>query len=130
MYFRSLAPLFESPKLDRELRKIIRETFPEFCSTEAPLVNLTGMDKETIDIPESSLQSNSNNHGSDLEPRFSDDESDDLPSPKKMKIEKINVSEKAQQLISLPPQKFELNTFVEQFSSDIKSCLLNLHQEK
>ena len=31
--FRSLSPLFDNPKLDRELRTMIRENFLEFCSS-------------------------------------------------------------------------------------------------
>lgn len=35
--FRShLAPLFDNPKLDRELRSMLRERFPEFCSSPSP----------------------------------------------------------------------------------------------
>ncbi|XP_030597784.1 integrator complex subunit 3 isoform X2 [Archocentrus centrarchus] len=31
-----LAPLFDNPKLDRELRSMLRERFPEFCSPPSP----------------------------------------------------------------------------------------------
>uniref|UniRef100_A0A3P9KN34 Integrator complex subunit 3 n=1 Tax=Oryzias latipes TaxID=8090 RepID=A0A3P9KN34_ORYLA len=31
-----LAPLFDNPKLDRELRSMLRERFPEFCSQPSP----------------------------------------------------------------------------------------------
>ncbi|KAL0962282.1 hypothetical protein UPYG_G00338080 [Umbra pygmaea] len=31
-----LAPLFDNPKLDRELRSMLRERFPEFCSSPSP----------------------------------------------------------------------------------------------
>ncbi|XP_077403950.1 integrator complex subunit 3 [Vanacampus margaritifer] len=31
-----LAPLFDNPKLDRELRSMLRERFPEFCSAPSP----------------------------------------------------------------------------------------------
>lgn len=31
-----LAPLFDNPKLDKELRAMLREKFPEFCSSPSP----------------------------------------------------------------------------------------------
>uniref|UniRef100_A0A8C2B0B8 Integrator complex subunit 3 n=1 Tax=Cyprinus carpio TaxID=7962 RepID=A0A8C2B0B8_CYPCA len=31
-----LAPLFDNPKLDRELRSMLRERFPEFCNSPSP----------------------------------------------------------------------------------------------
>ncbi|XP_063041667.1 integrator complex subunit 3 isoform X1 [Engraulis encrasicolus] len=31
-----LAPLFDNPKLDRELRSMLRDRFPEFCSSPSP----------------------------------------------------------------------------------------------
>ncbi|GAB1287775.1 Integrator complex subunit 3 [Apodemus speciosus] len=33
-----LAPLFDNPKLDKELRSMLREKFPEFCSSPSPPV--------------------------------------------------------------------------------------------
>lgn len=35
---RHLAPLFDNPKLDKELRAMLREKFPEFCSSPSPPV--------------------------------------------------------------------------------------------
>uniref|UniRef100_A0A672LBR4 Integrator complex subunit 3-like n=2 Tax=Sinocyclocheilus grahami TaxID=75366 RepID=A0A672LBR4_SINGR len=32
----NLAPLFDNPKLDRELRSMLRERFPEFCNSPSP----------------------------------------------------------------------------------------------
>ena len=34
VYCRSLSPLFDNSKLDKELRSMIRENFREFCSAE------------------------------------------------------------------------------------------------
>lgn len=39
---RHLAPLFDNPKLDKELRAMLREKFPEFCSSPSPPVEGTG----------------------------------------------------------------------------------------
>ena len=48
--FRSLSPLFDNPKLDRELRCMIREHFGEFCSVDGKylviaLLNTPGITK-------------------------------------------------------------------------------------
>lgn len=39
---RHLAPLFDNPKLDKELRAMLREKFPEFCSSPSPPVEGRG----------------------------------------------------------------------------------------
>lgn len=39
---RHLAPLFDNPKLDKELRAMLREKFPEFCSSPSPPVEGMG----------------------------------------------------------------------------------------
>ncbi|NWT76854.1 INT3 protein, partial [Prunella himalayana] len=35
-----LAPLFDNPKLDKELRAMLREKFPEFCSSPSPPIEV------------------------------------------------------------------------------------------
>ncbi|XP_047996215.1 integrator complex subunit 3 homolog [Leguminivora glycinivorella] len=64
----NLQPLFDSPKLDRELRTTVRETFKEFCS------NGNGEGASGV-LAESSEEMP---RGPD-EPAFSDDEEDPLP---------------------------------------------------
>lgn len=34
LYCRSLAPLFDNPKLDKDLCAMLKENFSEFCSTD------------------------------------------------------------------------------------------------
>lgn len=36
--FRSLAALFENPKLDPDLRCLLRDTFPDFCTPVAETI--------------------------------------------------------------------------------------------
>lgn len=65
----NLQPLFDSPKLDRELRTTVRDTFKEFCSNGNG-EGVSGIrDEGTDDLPRG---------GSD-EPAFSDDEDDPPP---------------------------------------------------
>ncbi|XP_062897930.1 integrator complex subunit 3 isoform X1 [Mobula hypostoma] len=45
-----LAPLFDNPKLDKELRAMIREKFPEFCSSPSPPVEVKIEESVTMDM--------------------------------------------------------------------------------
>ncbi|KAG7203567.1 hypothetical protein KM043_013611 [Ampulex compressa] len=83
----SLYPLFDSPKLDRELRSKIRETFKEFClppntdpGNKVPIYS-GKMEELSKDITQGPILENvgstpvENNHVSqDAEPAFSDEE--------------------------------------------------------
>lgn len=64
----NLQPLFDSPKLDRELRTTVRDTFKEFCSNGNGEGVSGARDEGNEDLP----------RGPD-EPAFSDDEEDPLP---------------------------------------------------
>ncbi|XP_039291169.1 integrator complex subunit 3 [Nilaparvata lugens] len=81
----SLSPLFEYPKLDRELRTLIRETFLEFCfapSIEGGRIDDMKDDYEATEEGGLINHQSLNNHHPHLnqsEPSFSDEESE--PSP-------------------------------------------------
>lgn len=67
----NLQPLFDSPKLDRELRTTVRDTFKEFCSNGNG-EGVSGIKEEgNDDIPR---------HGGPDEPAFSDDEDEPTPT--------------------------------------------------
>lgn len=90
----SLEPLFDNPRMDTELRKLIRDTFPEFCANSAsgdvkpedfvaPVssANVTRMDlmvETGLDFTTSSVNSdndvNNSNHIGEDEAMFSDEE--------------------------------------------------------
>lgn len=66
----NLHPLFDSPKLDRELRTTVRETFKEFC-TNGNGEGVSGIREEgNDDLP----------RGGPDEPAFSDDEEETAPN--------------------------------------------------
>lgn len=66
----NLHPLFDSPKLDRELRTTVRETFKEFC-TNGNGEGVSGIrDEGNDDLP----------RGGPDEPAFSDDEEETTPN--------------------------------------------------
>lgn len=82
----NLQPLFDSPKLDRELRTTVRDTFKEFCSngngegvSGTKEEEVSGLKEETIDDIPRAID------GHD-EPAFSDDEEEAVP----VKLEKID----------------------------------------
>ncbi|KAM9776841.1 integrator complex subunit 3 isoform X2 [Syngnathus typhle] len=67
-----LAPLFDNPKLDRELRSMLRERFPEFCSAPSPpmevkMEEMASMEMEHLMDKEEGCYDNT-------EAAFSDDE--------------------------------------------------------
>jgi len=98
----ALEPLFDNPRMDVELRKLIKETFPEFCSSTAvtdvkpedfvaPVSNAasvtrmdlmaeTGLDFATSSVPESVV--NNNNHSEDEGDAMFSDEEEEVPTPK------------------------------------------------
>ncbi|CAL8240744.1 unnamed protein product [Gadus morhua 'NCC'] len=45
-----LAPLFDNPKLDRELRSMLRERFPEFCTSPSPPTEVKMEESVTMEM--------------------------------------------------------------------------------
>ncbi|XP_055013298.1 integrator complex subunit 3 [Boleophthalmus pectinirostris] len=66
-----LAPLFDNPKLDRELRAMLRERFPEFCSAPSPPAEVKCEDSSLLD---SHLLDKDETCYDNTEAAFSDDE--------------------------------------------------------
>lgn len=66
----SLVPLFDNARLDPELRNMVRDTFPEFCTAGAPETSSHVTEESDLLTPRNSV----NNHILDSEPAFSDDE--------------------------------------------------------
>ncbi|XP_071450149.1 integrator complex subunit 3 [Hetaerina americana] len=125
----SLFPLFDNPKLDRELRTMVRETFKEFC--QPPIL-------EGVDMPPASLHpvkmedftgqvarnspphlmsamdghpnhSSQNNHSGENEPAFSeddDDDDDDIP------LAKVRLKEKSSNL-DVKQEESEINQLLD-----------------
>ncbi|KAG7161495.1 Integrator complex subunit 3-like [Homarus americanus] len=113
----SLDPLFDNRHMDAELRKLIRDTFPEFCSNSGPgdvkpedfvapvssasvtrmdLIVETGLDFGTSPVNNDSDVNNSNHIGED-DAMFSDEEEEPPttkatppPAPHKVKVEEIS----------------------------------------
>ncbi|XP_050400889.1 integrator complex subunit 3 [Patella vulgata] len=117
----SLSPLFDNSKLDKELRLLIRDTFPEFCSQE--IKEDTGKG-EAIDIDNGNGENHLDNNLAGVpEAKFSDDE-DDIP------IGRIRNDVKFQPIRDMPCyQHVNISEHVSQLSGDIKDLTIELQNE-
>uniref|UniRef100_A0A8P4KQN3 Integrator complex subunit 3 n=1 Tax=Dicentrarchus labrax TaxID=13489 RepID=A0A8P4KQN3_DICLA len=68
-----LAPLFDNPKLDRELRSMLRERFPEFCSSPSPPTEVKMEEAVSMDMDNHMLDKEEGCYDH-TEAAFSDDE--------------------------------------------------------
>ncbi|RWS03044.1 integrator complex subunit 3-like protein [Dinothrombium tinctorium] len=118
------------PKLDRELRLLLRESFPEFCSQSNDLALMQGGDIIiTRDSPDIIIDAPNSNHNSEPEPRFSDDEVE-IISPKKTRSVKEIFNNCHDKSVNEILPKADFDSLIEQFNEDIKSSLLSLLHEK
>lgn len=129
---RSLGPLFESNKLDRDLRTLVRETFPEFVSAnDAPqtIILLGANESKDMDMIMNDGPTNNHSH-SDNDPRFSDDDDDQLITKTKITKDLVNNIETNNILHDSSPPKIDFNSQIAELSEEIKSNLINLNNEK
>eukprot|EP00058_Branchiostoma_floridae_P022599 XP_002608089.1 hypothetical protein BRAFLDRAFT_126263 [Branchiostoma floridae] len=79
---RSLSPLFDNPKLDKDLRVMIRDKFSEFCTTTATSATKVPVEEPLLVKPEVVLISSDNDKNNDREyvgeVAFSDDEEEEI----------------------------------------------------
>ncbi|XP_072226725.1 integrator complex subunit 3 isoform X2 [Leuresthes tenuis] len=68
-----LAPLFDNPKLDRELRSMLRERFPEFCSPPSPPTEVKMEEAASMELDNHVLDKEED-FNENTEAAFSDDE--------------------------------------------------------
>ncbi|XP_015668829.1 integrator complex subunit 3 [Protobothrops mucrosquamatus] len=112
-----LAPLFDNPKLDRELRAMLREKFPEFCSSPSPPVEVKVEEPAAAEL---------DNHMSDrdescydqAEAAFSDDEEDLNSKGKKREFRFHPIKEAV----------VDISPFLEQLDESLKDKILLLQK--
>lgn len=117
----NLQPLFDSPKLDRELRTTVRETFKEFCSNGNG-EGVSGIrDEGNEDLP----------RGPD-EPAFSDDEDDPPPiiaedtDDDDLPLSEVRARERPELAAALPLLLRPLaETLLDERTSDAATALLS-----
>ncbi|XP_069024802.1 integrator complex subunit 3 isoform X1 [Embiotoca jacksoni] len=68
-----LAPLFDNPKLDRELRSMLRERFPEFCSPPSPPTEVKMEESVSMEM-DNHVEDKEDGCYDNTEAAFSDDE--------------------------------------------------------
>lgn len=117
----SLSPLFDNPKLDKELRIMIRETFSEFCSPVEVKSEEAVTAREIIELDGNHVNNNSSEH----EAEFSEDE-DDIP------LAKVRLREMKFKPIKEPPklEQIDITEYVDQLDGDLKKYTLQLQNEK
>ncbi|KAM7285582.1 integrator complex subunit 3 [Ixodes scapularis] len=118
----SLSPLFDNPKLDKELRAMIREQFTEFCSP------VEGKVEDTVPMPPGSMILDGNHNSvmnCENEAQFSEDE-DDIPlgklRSKDIKFQPIREPSKAEQM--------DISEHLNQLGGEIRKKILELQNEK
>lgn len=138
----TLCPLFDNPKLDRELRAMVRETFKEFCIPPAPdptlkmdeFSNNQNIKNEEMEHSDSHVNNMiPNNHAGLDEPAFSDEEDepalvitapeddtddDDIP------LSKVRLKEKTQL------DKGDSAEALSVLEGELKSFVVRLQNEK
>nr|XP_020666479.1 integrator complex subunit 3 [Pogona vitticeps] len=117
-----LAPLFDNPKLDKELRAILREKFPEFCSSPSPPVEVKieepiamEMDNHTSDKEDSCYDH--------AEAAFSDDDEEDLNSKGKKREFRFHPIKEA-----VLEEPVDITPFLDQLDESLKDKVLLLQK--
>ncbi|XP_058863303.1 integrator complex subunit 3 [Acipenser ruthenus] len=116
-----LAPLFDNPKLDRELRAMLRERFPEFCSSPSPPTEVK---------MEESVAMEMDNHVSDkedgcydnTEAAFSDDEEELHNKGKKREFRFHPIKE------AIIEEPADITPYVDQLDETLKEKVLQLQK--
>ncbi|PIK62170.1 putative integrator complex subunit 3-like [Apostichopus japonicus] len=118
----TLAPLLQSPKLDKELRAMIKEHFSEFCQAEGKSPKELAT-PETLEIEVNNLDSPTEKILSPLDAAFSDDDDEEKKvSPNKpgdvffRQIKEV--------------EEIDVKPFLEQLDGDIKEICQHLLDQK
>ncbi|XP_050843781.1 integrator complex subunit 3, partial [Serinus canaria] len=116
-----LAPLFDNPKLDKELRAMLREKFPEFCSSPSPPIEVKIEEPVAMEM-ENHLEKDDGCYDN-AEAAFSDDE-EELSSKggKKREFRFHPIKE------SIVEEPVDITPFLEQLDESLKDKVLQLQK--
>ncbi|XP_060550262.1 integrator complex subunit 3 [Pantherophis guttatus] len=112
-----LAPLFDNPKLDRELRAMLREKFPEFCSSPSPPVEVK-VEEPTAAEMDNHMSDRDDGCYDHAEAAFSDDEEDVNSKGKKREFRFHPIKEAV----------VDITPFLEQLDESLKDKILLLQK--
>uniref|UniRef100_A0A8D2QUU2 Integrator complex subunit 3 n=1 Tax=Zosterops lateralis melanops TaxID=1220523 RepID=A0A8D2QUU2_ZOSLA len=115
-----LAPLFDNPKLDKELRAMLREKFPEFCSSPSPPIEVKIEEPVPMEM-ENHLEKDDGCYDN-AEAAFSDDEEELSSKGKKREFRFHPIKE------SIVEEPVDITPFLEQLDESLKDKVLQLQK--
>ncbi|KAJ8398495.1 hypothetical protein AAFF_G00427500 [Aldrovandia affinis] len=116
-----LAPLFDNPKLDRELRSMLRDRFPEFCSSPSPPVEVKMEESASMDMDNHVLDKEDGCYDN-TEAAFSDDEEELNNKGKKREFRFHPIKE------AYIEEPADITPFVDQLDDTLKEKVLQLQK--
>ncbi|KAJ7307288.1 hypothetical protein JRQ81_009293, partial [Phrynocephalus forsythii] len=116
-----LAPLFDNPKLDKELRAILREKFPEFCSSPSPPVEVKIEEPVSMEMDNHMLDKEDNCYDH-AEAAFSDDEEELNNKGKKREFRFHPIKE------AVVEEPVDITPFLDQLDESLKDKVLLLQK--
>ncbi|OWK51981.1 Integrator complex subunit 3, partial [Lonchura striata] len=113
-------PLFDNPKLDKELRAMLREKFPEFCSSPSPPIEVKIEEPVPMEM-ENHLEKDDGCYDN-AEAAFSDDEEELSSKGKKREFRFHPIKE------SIVEEPVDITPFLEQLDESLRDKVLQLQK--
>ncbi|XP_026205506.1 integrator complex subunit 3 [Anabas testudineus] len=116
-----LAPLFDNPKLDRELRSMLRERFPEFCSSPSPPTEVKMEEAVSLEMDNHVLDKEEGCYDN-TEAAFSDDEEEVTNKGKKREFRFHPIKE------AVIEEPADITPWLDQLDETMKEKVLQLQK--
>ncbi|KAK2518220.1 hypothetical protein Q9233_012731 [Columba guinea] len=116
-----LAPLFDNPKLDKELRAMLREKFPEFCSSPSPPIEVKVEEPVSMEM-DNHMSEKDDGCYDNAEAAFSDDEEDLSSKGKKREFRFHPIKE------TIVEEPVDITPFLDQLDESLKDKVLQLQK--
>lgn len=118
-----LAPLFDNPKLDRELRSMLRERFPEFCSSPSPPTEVKMEESAAMEMDNNDMAMDKEDGCYDnTEAAFSDDEEEVNNKGKKREFRFHPIKE------TYIEEPADITPYIDQLDETMKEKVLQLQK--
>uniref|UniRef100_A0A3P8WPK8 Integrator complex subunit 3 n=1 Tax=Cynoglossus semilaevis TaxID=244447 RepID=A0A3P8WPK8_CYNSE len=116
-----LLPLFDNPKLDRELRSMLRERFPEFCSSPSPPTEVKMEEAVSLEMDNHVLDKEEGCYDN-TEAAFSDDEEEISNKGKKREFRFQPIKE------AVVEEPADITPWLDQLDDTMKEKVLQLQK--
>uniref|UniRef100_A0A8C7BBY5 Integrator complex subunit 3 n=1 Tax=Neovison vison TaxID=452646 RepID=A0A8C7BBY5_NEOVI len=116
-----LAPLFDNPKLDKELRAMLREKFPEFCSSPSPPVEVKLEEPVSVEM-DNHMSDKDEGFYDNAEAAFSDDEEDLSSRGKKREFRFHPIKE------TVVEEPVDITPYLDQLDESLRDKVLQLQK--